>query len=420
MDNGLIKTGSVDEGERRRPMLETISGGKTKLLIALPEKLKLSSRGRLLLPAGIVLALASAFFGARALSGGGTPAGPSARDSHAPTVRRGGAIFVLEGSPLRGRIAVAPVELKTISRSRVVTGTVEADPARTVRILAPVTGRVGELNVELGDNVKKGQPLATIDSGDLAQAVADAEKARATVKLTKSAMERAVGLNKAGGLALRELEQAQNDYRQATTELKRAEARLEVIGDSGQVSGQRKIVLTAPIDGTITALETAPGDFIDNATESMMTVSNLAKVWVTASVQEKDLSFVQKDERVEVSLLAYPGEVYSGRVQIISQLLEADTRRNKVRISFENPYAIFKLNMFATVRFFAPATQQVLVPSSALFMVNDTTSVFVETAPWTFQRKPVVTESDYEGATIVRGLEAGQRIVVRGGILLND
>jgi cobalt-zinc-cadmium efflux system membrane fusion protein len=101
-------------------------------------------------------------------------------------------------------------------------------------------------------------------------------------------------------------------------------------------------------------------------------------------------------------------------------LLEADTRRNKVRISFDNPHGIFKLNMFATVRFFAPAAQSVLVPPSALFIVNDDTSVFLEVAPWTFQRKPVIIEADYEGSTIVRGIEPGQKIVVKGGVLLND
>ncbi|QGM97338.1 efflux RND transporter periplasmic adaptor subunit [Methylocystis parvus] len=389
-----------------------------------PGKLQeLPPRAKLLIAATAAIALAGAIWAWKSThAGGGGPGHPGGGAGAEATqlVRRGGAIFVPEGSPYRARISVASVQQKNISRSKVVTGTVEADPTRTVKILAPVAGRVGALDVSLGDTVKKGQRLATIDSGDLAQAVADAEKARATVKLTKSALERATGLNKAGGLALRELEQAQNDYRQATTELKRAEARLEVIGDSGTVSGQRQIALTSPIDGTITALETAPGDFIDNATESMMTISNLEKVWVTASVQEKDLSFVQKDERVEVTLLAYPGEVFSGRVQVISQLLEADTRRNKVRISFDNPYGIFKLNMFASVRFFAPAAQSILVPSSALFIVNDTTSVFVETGPWTFQRKPVVIEADYEGSTIVRGLEPGQRIVVRGGVLLND
>jgi len=347
-------------------------------------------------------------------------AGAQVNGEKAQIVRQKGRIFIPEASPYRSRIVVAPVQQKNISRSKVVTGAVEADPTRTVKILAPVAGRVGELYVSLGDAVKKGQKLATIDSGDLAQAVADAEKARASVKLTKSALERATGLNKAGGLALKELEQAQNDYHQASSELKRAEARLDVIGDSGKVFGERQIVLTSAIDGTITSLDTAPGDFIDNTTESMMTISNLEKVWVTASVQEKDLGFVQRDERVEVSLLAYPGEIFSGRVQVISQLLEADTRRNKVRISFDNPHGIFKLNMFATVRFFAPAAQSVLVPPSALFIVNDDTSVFLEVAPWTFQRKPVIIEADYEGSTIVRGIEPGQKIVVKGGVLLND
>ncbi|MGE0236364.1 efflux RND transporter periplasmic adaptor subunit [Methylocystis sp.] len=337
-----------------------------------------------------------------------------------PLMRKGKAIFVPEGSPYRAHIAVAPVQSRNVSLSRVVPGAVEADPARTVRILAPVNGRVSELDVELGDNVKKGQPLATIDSGDLAQAVADAEKARASVKLTKSALDRATGLNKAGGLALREVEQAQNDYMQATSELKRAEARLDVIGDNSKVTGQRKITLNAPIDGTITALDTAPGDFIDNTTSPMMTISNLDRVWVTASVQEKDLSFVQMGERVEVSLVAYPREVFPGKVEIISQLLEADTRRNKVRIAFDNPKGIFKLNMFATVRFFSPPAQRVVVPASALMMVNDTSNVFVEVAPWTFERRPVQPGADIDGVTVVAGLNAGQRIVVRGGVLLND
>jgi len=133
--------------------------------------------------------------------GGATPglAADIDRNHAFPLVRHGGSIFVPEHSSYRSRIVVAPAQQKNISLSRVVTGTVEADPARTVKVLAPVTGRVGELDVELGDTVKKGQPLATLDSGDLAQAVADAEKARASAKLTKSAFDRATGLNKAGG-----------------------------------------------------------------------------------------------------------------------------------------------------------------------------------------------------------------------------
>lgn len=347
--------------------------------------------------------------------------GRAAGSANAPPLsRKGKAIFIPEHSSYRSHVSVAPARTRNVSLSRVVTGAVEADPGRTVKILAPVNGRVSDLKVDLGDFVKKGQPLLTIDSGDLAQAVADTEKARASLKLMKSALERATGLNKAGGLAQRELEQAQNDYLQATTELKRAEARLDTIVDNGTLSGQRKITLNAPIDGTVTALDAAPGEFIDNTTASMMTISNLERVWVTASVQEKDLSFVKKDERVEVSLVAYPGEIFPGKVEIISQLLEADTRRNKVRIAFDNPDGMFKLNMFATVRFFAPPVQRVVVPPAALMMGDDTLSVFVESTPWTFERRRVQPDVELDGVTAVFGLEPGEKIVVRGGILLND
>jgi cobalt-zinc-cadmium efflux system membrane fusion protein len=357
-----------------------------------------------------------AWFGGRSAS----RQGGASTEADGPIIRRGGAIIVPEGSPYRSRIVVGAVRQKSISRSREVIGIVEPDPARTIKILSPVAGRVNELGLEVGDSVKKGQRLATIDSSDLAQVLADAEKVRATAKLTKSALDRAVGLNKAGGLALKELEQAQNDYHQAASELRRVEARLGAIGESGQISGQRQIVLTAPIDGTITSLEKAQGDYIDSAAESMLTVSNLERLWVTTSIQEKDLSFVAKDERAEISLLAYPGEVFSGQVRIVNQLLEANTRRSKIHIAFDNPYGIFKLNMFATVRFFAPPTLNVLVPDSALFLSSESMSVFVEVAPWTFRRKTIVAESDFEGATVVRGLEPGQRIVLQGGILLND
>jgi cobalt-zinc-cadmium efflux system membrane fusion protein len=395
-----------------------------KQALGLASRISLSRRQILIVASALgALALAGALL-FRIGSEGSLSLGDAGRQSDRrrvpPLVRKGKAIFIPEGSPYRAHIVVEPVQTRNVSLSRVVPGAVEADPARTVRVLAPVNGRVSELDVELGDNVKKGQPLATIDSGDLAQAVADAEKARASAKLTKSALDRATGLNKAGGLALRELEQAQNDYLQATSELKRAEARLDVIGDNSKVTGQRKITLNAPIDGTITALDTAPGDFIDNTTSPMMTISNLDRVWVTASVQEKDLSFVQKGERVEVSLVAYPREVFPGKVEIISQLLEADTRRNKVRIAFDNPNGIFKLNMFATVRFYSPPSRRVVVPASALMMVNDTSNVFVEVAPWTFERRPVQPEADIDGVTAIAGLNAGQRIVVRGGVLLND
>jgi cobalt-zinc-cadmium efflux system membrane fusion protein len=105
----------------------------------------------------------------------------------------------------------------------------------------------------------------------------------------------------------------------------------------------------------------------------------------------------------------------------VSDVLESDSRRNKIRIAFANADYALKPNMFATVTLTGAARSQVVLPSSALLMNNDRTSVFVATAPWTFERRNVVTQLE-EGASvaILSGVKAGDQVVVKGGILLND
>src|SRR5258706_262444 len=104
-------------------------------------------------------------------------------------IREGARISVPDGSPLRGKLTVGPVAQREIQRKLVLPAVVEADPARTVKVLPPVTGRVTDLKVQLGERVVQGQDLAVIDSGDLAQAYSDIDKARSVLTLTKKALD---------------------------------------------------------------------------------------------------------------------------------------------------------------------------------------------------------------------------------------
>ncbi len=339
-----------------------------------------------------------------------------------PFFHEGGKIVVPERSLLRQRLALAPVELKEIPRALVLPAVVEADPARTVKVLPPVAGRIVDLRIQLGERVARGQPLAVIESGDLGQAYADDDKARSMLSLTKQALERQRGLVNAGGGAVKDLEQAESDYALAQAEQERAAARLKEIGASANLRGKsRLLTLTAPITGSVTDLQVAPGTFANDLTASIMTIANLETIWVTANVPEKDIAFVSVAQPVEVTLPAYPGKTFRGKVQFISDILDADTRRAKVRIAFANANGALKPGMFANATFTAPATSQIFVPSSALLMSNDKTSVFVEVAPWTFERREV--DPDYQvdsAAGIKSGLSPGDRVVVKGGVLLND
>jgi cobalt-zinc-cadmium efflux system membrane fusion protein len=389
-------------------------------------------RGLMGFGVGLGLMLIGAGLGAGADHWIGVPS-PTTSAAHAPETQNAAAavpafmhegdrIVVPEGSPLRTRVAVGPAEMKEIPNTLVLPAAVEADPARTVKVLPPLTGRIIDLKVQLGDQVAKGQALAVLDSGDLAQAYSDDDKARSMLRLTKLTLDRAQGLVKAGGGAVKDLQQAESDYAQAQAEFQRTEARLKEIGASAELSGKpRLLTMTAPAAGSLTDLAIAPGAFANDPTASIMTIASLDTVWITANVPEKDLAFVTVGQTVTVTLPAYPGKTFTGKVQFISAVLDSDTRRAKTRIAFANPDGALKPGMFASAKFIAPSKPEIFVPTSALLMANETTTVFVEVAPWAFQRRPI--EIDHQEGDIVavsKGLKDGDRVIVRGGVLLSD
>jgi cobalt-zinc-cadmium efflux system membrane fusion protein len=285
-----------------------------------------------------------------------------------------------------------------------------------------VAGRVRELRVALGDRVTAGQVLAVIDSPDLAQAYNDNRKAADSFELTRKNLERQEGQHQIGAASDRDLDQARSDHAQAAAEYTRTQARLKVIDAPAEAAATAPLLLLrAPLSGSVTTLAIAPGNMINDPTQTVMTVADLATVWVTALVAEKDLGGVAKGQDAEVILSAYPGERLQGKVLFVSDVVESDSHRNKVRIAFANARHDLRPNMFATVTLLGPQGSRVVVPTSALLMNNDRTSVFVATAPWTFERRIVDPQLE-EGPTVAirSGIAAGERVVVKGGILLND
>lgn len=340
-------------------------------------------------------------------------------------VRQGNRLSVPAGSPLRDRLLVAAVGQQTSPHDVSLPATVEANPANTVNIVPPLTGKLLELKVRLGDSVKRGQVLATLSAPDLAQAVADAQKARDALDLAQRALVRARGVNEAGSNAAKDVEAAQSSVVQQTAELRRSEARLRSLGaegGTGQTAQAAQVLkIVAPMAGTVTALNAAAGANLNDANAVLMTVSNLDSVWVTVNVPESVVGSVAPGQNAVVTLAAYPGRSFSGKVGFVSAVLDADTRRARARIVFANPEGLFKPNMYATAVLGVPQAAQAQVPASALLMNNDSVSVFVEAEPWTFVRRMVeLGREDGDSVRIRSGLAAGERVVVRGGVLLND
>jgi membrane fusion protein, heavy metal efflux system len=347
---------------------------------------------------------------------------PSLHDTAAFFTVDGARITVPPTSPLRVKLAIAEVADKKVQRTLTLPAVVEADPARTAKVLPSVAGRVIDLKVQLGARVAAGDVLAVIESGDLALAVSDLEKARSALTLTKQTLDRLLVLEKTRAISVKDREQAQSDYAQAQAEFGRAQNRLQAIGaPSDQKGDDRLLSMKAPITGSVIDLQMAPGAFLNDPTAAVMTIADLSTVWVTANVPEKDTSLIAKGQSVDVVFTAYPNQVFKGKVLFVSDVLDPDTRRMKVRIAFENPEIRLKPNMFANATFLAPEQAMPVVPTTALMLRNETDQVFVEVAPWVFEAHPVeIAFQQGNDAIVARGLKAGERVVVKGGVLLND
>jgi cobalt-zinc-cadmium efflux system membrane fusion protein len=332
-----------------------------------------------------------------------------------------GLLKVPDTSSLRKELVVQQVDMRQAPHAMVFPANVEADPARTANVLPALTGKVIELKVGLGDHVNRGQLLAVVDSGDLAQANSDVVKARDAMNLAKKALDRAQGVKAAGGNAVKDLEAAQSGYNQALAEYNRARTRLVAVGGEPDAQTTHPMQVTAPMAGYVTALSVAPGTYVNDATASMMTISNLDSVWITANVPESDSGLIAKGQKVDATLVAYPTKVFHGNVTFVNPVLQSDTRRDLVRVTFANTDGLLKPNMFATASIDIPQPEQVFIPQSALLMNNDSITVFVEVSPWTFERRTVdISYDESDGTRVLKGLKQGDRVIVRGGVLLND
>jgi membrane fusion protein, heavy metal efflux system len=337
-------------------------------------------------------------------------------------VRDGQQIIVPDGSPVRSKLTIDAVAQKEVQRNLVLPAVVEADPARIVKVLPPLAGRITQLKVQLGEEVEQGRPLLVLDSPDLGTAYADHERAKANLALAIKNRDRLRDLVKTSAIAVRELQQAETDTINAEVEKQRAEARLKQIGVDPEVpTRSRTVTISAPVSGSIIDLTVAPGAYWNDPTAALMTVADLSTIWVTANVPEKDTALIEKGQSAEIVFVAYPGEVFKSQVLFVSNVLDPDTRRIKVRISLENPDVRLKPGMFANVTFFSPKQKVPIIPTTALFLKNDASQVFVETAPWTFETRRVeIGFQQGDEAIIRKGLRPGERVVVRGGVLLND
>lgn len=296
------------------------------------------------------------------------------------------------------------------------------DDNRTARVYSPINGRVTRIVAETGKAVHAGDPLLILDSPDFALAVSDSAKSDADFQRKKEAYERAKQLYEAKGLAKKDLEQSEAEMHQADAEIQRAKSRLKNLhGDASGADGQ--FVLRAPVAGTVSERQVNAGSEVrSDAQNPLFVITDPQHLWVLVDLPERQMSKIHVGQPVAIEVDAYPEEVFSGKVAVISETLDPVTRRVQVRCEVNNVSAKLKPEMFARVMPLADEKNGLpRVPNAAIFTIGLYSYIFVETEPGVFQRRRV--QPGLQGAELTyikQGLKSGERVVVSGALLLNS
>ena len=368
-----------------------------------------------------------------AVASGGCRHGEPAAEARTVTWESGTLTVPLDSPMLKQirREVVGDAELAT--DEVIAPGKVEANPNRVSRIVAPVAGRVAGVLVKVGDAVREGQPLFTIESpdGDAAmsthlQADASVTQSRATLLKARADAERTRDLFDHDAVAKKELlnaesaqAQAQASLDQALASREQAERRLSVLGLNPRDFKQR-VVVRSPLAGKVLELSIVPGEYRNDTSAPVMTIADLSTVWVSSQVPETYIRFIQPHEKVEIRLVAYPDETFEGHVLRIADTVDPQTRTVKVHAEIPNPRGRFRPEMFGSIHHIESTMRVPVVPAGAVIEGDGRATAFVESAPGTFQVRPVVVGKKAGSMVrIVSGLKPGEIVVVDGTMLLS-
>jgi cobalt-zinc-cadmium efflux system membrane fusion protein len=312
-------------------------------------------------------------------------------------------------------------------------GNIDFNEDRSVQVFTPYQGRILQAFANLGDQVKQGQVLFTIESPDFIAAQSNLISTAATLDQTASALKRAKELYALKGID-------QNDYETAVANEQSAEGALRAARDAVAVFGKTQeqidaivaarrvenaLVVRSPITGTITARNAAPGLLEQPGNvPAPYSVADLSTMWMLANVPETDIPAFQLGQLVRVSVAAYPGRVFEGTVTAIGSAVDPNSRRVMVRSEIKDPHHELRSQMFATFAIRTAMPERApAVPQNGVVREGDgTMSVWVVGGDaHQFTRRAVKVGRQQDGYDqILEGVSSGETVAVDGAIFLSN
>ncbi len=393
----------------------------------------LSRRSRILVFVAIAI-------GAAALAWGMGWFGP--RDGHSERAETGASVAAPDNSSAQdvvdlterqaGSVKFGPVGSHDFALLKTAVGTIDFNENLLVQVFSQYPGKIIKANFNVGDDVKQGDVLFTIDSPDLLQAESTLLAAAGVLELQKRTLARVTTLLKAGGSAQKDVDQSTSDEQTAEGNYKAARDAVRIFGKTDaeidQVLQMRKVdstlLVPSPISGRIVTRNAAPGFLTQpGSVPAPYSIADLSTMWMLANVIETDAPAYKLGQDVEVSVPAYPHRTFKGHVTVLGSTIDPNTRRQLVRSEIDDPEHLLRSGMYASfvIRVGDPV-HSLAVPANGVVREGDgTMTVWVTADSRRFTKRTVKTGIFQDGwVQILEGLKGDETVVTDGAVFLSN
>ena len=394
------------------------------------------------------LAAAALALGFAACQRSGTPESPAPAKAEAKAHAEPRMVELDEAAQRQARLVIKAAEIRSLPEVIRANGRLTNNENATWRVGSITDGRIIRVLVKPGDRVEKRQILARLYSHDIHEAQAEYRRALAELNRTQANLEFAARqrdrlrrLLEMKAASVEQVEHAENEWNNARTSLDNArnevartrlhlEEFLEVpLGATEQdprsadpeLHPENQIPIRAPEAGVVLTQHVTQGSVVSAASD-LFTISDLSTIWALAAVQEEHLSRLRVGMPALVNVQAYPNQAFPGRVGKIGEKLDPETRTVQVRVEIANQAGLLKPEMYSIVDLQAGRTTPALLISQECVQdVGGQQVVFVAVSPSRFATRPVQLGRTIQGQVeVLRGLEAGERVVAQGSFILKS
>jgi membrane fusion protein, heavy metal efflux system len=361
---------------------------------------------------------------------GGT--GASAQESNLRIVEPTYATSVTLNDKQLQSVEVGAVGYHDFPLTKQAVGSIDFNEDMAVQIFTPYQGKIVQLFAQIGDEVKKGQTLFTIDSPDLLNAEANLISAAGVLDQTTRALARAQALYSTHAISQAELELDISNQQTAEGNLRTGRDAVRIFGKSDaeidKIVADRRadptLVVPSSITGRVTARDGQTGLLVQPGNPpAVYTIADINTMWMLANVAESDVPAFHVGQEIEVSLMAFPGRTFHGRIWSMDAMVDPNTHRMLVRSAIDDPDHELRSGMFANfdIRVGDPL-HAVAVPVDAVVREGDGTyTVWVTADRRQFTQRTVKIGMEDAGfRQILEGLKPGELVASEGAVYLSN